>query len=541
MEDKSLGINYNKHINNDEIKQNNRQYSSKLFSFHEDNKKIKDYYILLQSLKGLNHDLKLLEDNPKNKIKLYKKINRHSNIYKSGNLSPTNKYSHIRVNSNISFENKKINKVKQLTEQKSSKKKNKLIKSQTKQLKNLKLIENQKKTILPKLISYTNTNNNTKLENIKDENFLINNTDIKSTNENSVRNELPLIKNNPNFKKINNRNVSSGKYRKINRDDYDNDDEEQLEKILTKDLDLIQQNNKIFLSKKNLISSKNSSNLYSNDNSEIFQPTKISQNNELLYSADTRRRNHNSSVRKLFKKNNLIDNTENFILKMRKKSKKIEKKIKRGMVAQNLLNWEMKSRIKLNQWKYGVAEVAKYFIDMQAYGKPEEDELVNRKTFYNHVEDVIKEIQESIKEKKIKIITEQHTEQKKEKEKNQENICYINGYNDVENVMNKKKEFSRELTQIKTRQKNERKTRDYINNLLFRSEFIAKRIQNSADSKFKSNNNSKNNKNNDEENKKENEDKDENKENTEEKEESSNDKEDDQQSNDKNNESENNK
>ena len=76
MEDKSLGINYNKHINNDEIKQNNRQYSSKLFSFHEDNKKIKDYYILLQSLKGLNHDLKLLEDNPKNKIKLYKKRNK---------------------------------------------------------------------------------------------------------------------------------------------------------------------------------------------------------------------------------------------------------------------------------------------------------------------------------------------------------------------------------------------------------------------------------------------------------------------------------
>ena len=74
------------------------------------------------------------------------------------------------------------------------------------------------------------------------------------------------------------------------------------------------------------------------------------------------------------------------------------------------------------------------------------------------------------------------------------------------------------MTQIKTRQKNERKTRDYINNLLFRSEFIAKRIQNSADSKFKSNNNSKNNKNNDEENKKENENKDENKENIEEKE-----------------------
>ena len=550
MEDKSLTIETNNHINSDETNKNERQYSSKLFSFLEsNNKKTKDYYILQQNLKGLNQDLKLFESNQKGKIKLYRKINRRSSVIKPNIASPNNQ-NFIRKDTNISLEKPKIKKVKQLKERNSSKKKNKLNSPQVKKSKNLILTENSKQIQLPKLISYTTTNNNSKLDNIKEEkeeNLIISNADYKSTNENSKKNELPLIKSNRYYKKINNSNVSSGKYRQMNRNSYDNDDEEQSEKMFNiKNFDFMPQNNNIILIKKNLLSPQNSSENTNSNNSRIFQPTEISDYNELLYSAGNRGINRNRSVRKLFQKNNMIDNTEQFILKMRKKSNKIENRIKRGMFSQNLIDWEMKSRIKLNQWKYGVAEIQKYFIDMQAYGKPEEDELVNRKTFFNHVEDIIKDVQESLKQKQIKIITEQYTEQKKpkDKDKDKENMKNKIGYNEVENVINKQKEFSQELSQIKVRQKNERKTRDYIDNILFRSEVIAKRIKNSDNNKIKTNNNMISNKKNGEENKKDNKtevkDQNKNKKDTEKKEENNNVKEDDHQLDSKNDENKNN-
>ena len=535
MEDNSLIKINNTCINNDEINKNEREYSSKLFSYLENHKKTKEYYELQRNIKDLNQDIKLLEGEPKGKIKLYKKINRRSSIFRPFNLSP-NRPNLIRRNSNISIEKLKMIKEKQLTEQNSPK--SKISSSQIKKPKNLILIENSNKIRLPKLISYINKNNNTEIDNLNDEHIIINNVDLKS--ENSQKNELPLIQNNQYYKRINNSNISSGKYRQMTRDNYDNDDEEQIEKIINRrNYDLKSQNNKIMLFKKNLKYINNSP----NNNKKKYEPTKISYNNQLLYSADKNKQiNRNRSVRKLFQKCNLIDNTEQFILNMRKKSNKIENRIKRGMVSQNLLDWEMKSRIKLNQWRYGVAEVAKYFIDLQAYGKPEEDELVNRKTFFNHVEDIIKELQDSIKEKQIKIITEENTEKKTEKDKDKnketENIRNRHGYNDVENVINKKKEFNRELSKIKIRQKNENKTRDYINSILFKSEAIANRIKNSAKSRIKKNNKTADNKKSEEENKKEkdSEDKNKSKEVTERTEENNNDKEDDQQSNNKNDE-----
>ena len=53
----------------------------------------------------------------------------------------------------------------------------------------------------------------------------------------------------------------------------------------------------------------------------------------------------------------------------------------------------MKSRFKLAQWKYGISEIQKYFVDLQTYRKQEEEELLKRKSFYDFVEDLIDEIE----------------------------------------------------------------------------------------------------------------------------------------------------
>ena len=73
----------------------------------------------------------------------------------------------------------------------------------------------------------------------------------------------------------------------------------------------------------------------------------------------------------------------------------------------------MKSKIKLAQWKFGIAEIEKYFVDLKAYGKPEEEELLKRKTFYDVVEDLIDEIKKEKEEKDIKKIKNAYKKEEK--------------------------------------------------------------------------------------------------------------------------------
>ena len=57
--------------------------------------------------------------------------------------------------------------------------------------------------------------------------------------------------------------------------------------------------------------------------------------------------------------------------------------------------------MKLARWKFGIAEIEKYFVDLKAYGKPEEEELLKRKTFYDIVEELIDDIKQAEEEKKL--------------------------------------------------------------------------------------------------------------------------------------------
>ena len=199
---------------------------------------------------------------------------------------------------------------------------------------------------------------------------------------------------------------------------------------------------------------------------------------------NSRRLNSNSLNHK-----NVPQNTDKAIRKIKEKNVKIKNKINYKLNEQELIDWEMKSRFKLAKWKYGIAEVQKYFVDLQAYGKPEEEELLKRKTFYDYVEDLIDEIKKSKKQKEIKTIEDKYINNnneinkfgvvfKKEKDKNESDNNNV--LNTVDNTTNMKIELSDILEKIKLRRKKEKQKRLIVDNILFRSDMRRKAINDST-------------------------------------------------------------
>ena len=113
----------------------------------------------------------------------------------------------------------------------------------------------------------------------------------------------------------------------------------------------------------------------------------------------------NSQRRKsCINRDELGQSADKVVKQMQEKNIKIKGRINYKLAEQELIDWEMKSKIKLAQWKFGIAEIEKYFVDLRAYGKPEEEELLKRKTFYDVVEDLIDDIKKVKEEKDIEKI-----------------------------------------------------------------------------------------------------------------------------------------
>ena len=189
--------------------------------------------------------------------------------------------------------------------------------------------------------------------------------------------------------------------------------------------------------------------------------------------------------------------TDRIVKNMKDNNIKIKKKINYKLAEQNLVNWEMKSKFKMAQWKYGIAEIQKYFIDLQAFGKPEEDELVNRKTFYDLVEDLIDDIKITREEKEIKSIEDKYTNNKKEnkygdlkkkEDKKNDQEKMQDEINSVDNTINKRKELSKALKNVELRQKKEKERRDLIEYIMFKSDLRKKAIYDSTDKLIKNKN-----------------------------------------------------
>ena len=189
-------------------------------------------------------------------------------------------------------------------------------------------------------------------------------------------------------------------------------------------------------------------------------------------------------------KDELSNSTEKISRIMQEKNIKIKKKINFKLAESNFVNWEMKSKIKLAQWKFGIEEIDKYFVDLKAYGKPAEEELLKRKTFYDEVEDLIDEIKKDKEERNIKDIKNEYNTKEKKKinssnkdeENNQGNN---NDMNMVDNTKNKHSELSEALKHVKNRRINEERIRHLINNMLVQSELRRRFIDISTNKLFK--------------------------------------------------------
>ena len=221
-------------------------------------------------------------------------------------------------------------------------------------------------------------------------------------------------------------------------------------------------NNTNYNSNKNIFNNSKYSKLPYLDTNNSFIKTKIDNtNNTSINKTSSNKKNNNISLNK-----EEFPKITNYMIKnIKKENNNIKNKIYKGIDKFNLMEWYMKTRFKYAEYKYGIAEIQKYFMDLKAYGKPEEEEIEKRKTFYEHVEDVINELHEDQKEKEFEKLNKkygvEHDKKKiiKSKKENKNN----------ENPEKKQRnEISKALHEIVLRRKKEKQRRSQIEDILFK-------------------------------------------------------------------------
>ena len=233
--------------------------------------------------------------------------------------------------------------------------------------------------------------------------------------------------------------------------------------------------NYIDKSKNKIISLNNtnytSNNTYSNAK-KVKLPNLKANNSFTKINIENNNKNNISRNKSLLNKKNNSLNKEQFpqitnymIKNMKKENNNIKNKIYKGIDKFNIMEWYMKTRFKYAQYKYGIAEIQKYFMDLKAYGKPEEEEIEKRKTFYEHVEDIIDDIHMVQQQKETEKINKKYgiAQDKKKLLKSKKE----NKNND--NPQKKQRtELSKALQEIIKRQKKEKQKRQQIDDILFK-------------------------------------------------------------------------
>lgn len=194
---------------------------------------------------------------------------------------------------------------------------------------------------------------------------------------------------------------------------------------------------------------------------------------------------NNNKLKNGINRYELGNSAEKMVKIINDKNTKIKNKINYKLAEQELIDWEIKSKLKFAKWKFGVAEIEKYFVDLKAYGKPEEEELLKRKTFYDAVEDLIDELKQEKEEREMKDLKKNY-DKKTDKDfndidKGDKKAEQNNDINMVDNIMNKHSEVSQSLQKVKARKLNEARARNLINNILVQSELGRKAINRSTE------------------------------------------------------------
>jgi hypothetical protein len=186
----------------------------------------------------------------------------------------------------------------------------------------------------------------------------------------------------------------------------------------------------------------------------------------------------NSQLIKLF--GNISQGTSNSppqIKNIIKDVKKLNNNFKKQVYNYDLENWIMRSKFRYAQWRYGIADIEKYFIDLNDFGKKEENELDNRKSFYEKAELVIKELKDDKDKKEIMDDTEKYgikLNHKKNKKKVKENE-----YWEDEQKINKMMEMNKALKLTEKRKVKEKKNWNKLEELMFQCKKGVYNINNS--------------------------------------------------------------
>ena len=407
---------------------------SNVFSKMSKTEKNKQYINLQTNLNSLSKDVRLLIDFSKDK---YEKM-------KSKSSNKDYQYKRFLARSNFLLRrnrNKKFTSILNIL--------NNYIESHQNKLEELARRRNKFK-------------NNKKLNKIKAQHVIYNRIN-KSVNTNSKK--LPKLNLNLIDKSL------ESKLNKYNMSDRSSPNNLNIKNKETKNLKILTEKEK----EQNLVQKKNynefipqKEDININDNSFIKKFPKII---------------NSKSTKNYINRIELLQNTEKMEKIIQEKNSKIKNRINFKLAEQNLIDWVIKSKLKFARWKFGIAEIEKYFVDLNAFGKQEEQELIKRKTFYDEVEEIIDELKLSEEEKDMKKIKgergkEEENNFKEDKtEKNEGN----NDINMVDNTLNKYSEVSKVLQKIKLRKLNEEKTRNVINNILAKSDLGRRAINKSTD------------------------------------------------------------
>ena len=120
---------------------------------------------------------------------------------------------------------------------------------------------------------------------------------------------------------------------------------------------------------------------------------------------------NSKSSKNCINRQELIKATDKMEKIIKEDNLKIKNRINYKIAEQNLVDWVIKSKLKFAKWKFGIPEIEKYFIDLNAFGKREEQELIKRKTFYDSVEEIIDEIKLKEEERDKKKIMDEYNKE----------------------------------------------------------------------------------------------------------------------------------
>ena len=468
MEDVQSNNNKNDSLYIKEEETNNEIFYD-IFSHIGQFEKNKRYQQLQKDLFTLNQDVKLMEDFINNGGKLKKKKN--NAIIKKININDKEKDTYKRY---FSRGNNGMNFRRRISS----------------------LYQGNMNNLTSGELQFEGRNNNSKENIYKSVNINrrnLNNNDLYKTD---LKNYNDVISEDDNEDKFPNifHSVNKTNHSKIIKKNLDSNNFSKLPKIQTRNKQ-INQNKKYFITEGNYDNTINISINGNSNNNRIIQYKKIPQlrtenikDNSIIknYPNILNSQRTNRSINP----ENLSMHTDSIVKKMKDKNMKIKNRINHKLIEQNMIDWEMKSKFKLAKWKYGIAEVQKYFIDLNAFGKPEEDELINRKTFYDLVEDLIDDIKKTKEEREIKSIEDKYIDSKnndkkygnsiKKNDKAKSNKLINDDINAVDNTLNKKKYLSNVLKKVKLRQMKEKKQRDLIHNIFFKSDLRTKAIDDSV-------------------------------------------------------------